>query len=1143
MSLIRVNIDGYEIEAQAGQTVLEIAAKNGIHIPTLCHDKRVEAYGACGLCTVEAEGIPKLLRACATKATDGMVIHTQTERVRQSRKVALELLMSDHDGDCKAPCSGACPAGTDCQGYVGLIANGEYKEAVALIKDKLPLPASIGRICPHPCEKACRRQLVEEPVSIAWLKRFAADKDLNSANPFKPFVEKDTHKKVAVIGGGPAGLTAAYFLRLKGHDVTIYDAMPKMGGMLRYGIPQYRLPKEVLDKEIAQIADIGVQLVNNVRIGDDLTLDECRAQNDAVLVAVGAWESTSMRVPGEDLNGVFGGIDFLQKVALNEPTGIGDRVAVIGGGNTAMDACRTAVRLGAKEVYIVYRRTKDEMPADPVEIKEAEEEGVIFKFLTNPTEIIGANGEVSMVRLQKMELGEPDQSGRRRPVPIEGEIEELQLDTVIMAIGQHAYLKGFEDIETTRRGTIAADENTFRTSLDGVFAVGDATNKGASIAIAAIGEAGKAAKVINSYLEGNMVAYKKPFISEREVTAEDLKDREKQYRPEMKHLSPEDRKHNFSEVVFGYTEEAAKKEASRCLECGCHDYYECKLIEYANQYDVKPERFAGEKHKRKTEQTHPFIERNADKCILCGLCVRVCDEVMGRTALGLLDRGFNSVVAPEFRLPLEQTDCVSCGQCVNLCPTGALRELQPIKKSVPVKEKITRTTCSMCSLGCPTDLASKGNLLTRSLPAGETGMLCAAGRFGFGMTQNEGRLTKPYIKTENGEFKEASMHEALEFTNKKLQKIIEKYGSESVAVAVSERYTLEEAYLAKVYANRILNTENVFSSTLVNNGLGSSNTFDELSKANVILLVNPNAIMASSMMSVRLRKAVKAGAKLILVKTVDTFYDEIAEYKFDFGFLKALVNGANGNEVTDEYKEAVNLYLSAKNAMIVYHANLISEEASVLLTETAQKSGHYGRAHNGVIELKSGANSMGLATLGVKSKSEIDWNKIKAVFSFGEMLSDEITSAVEFTAVQDLFMTDTAKNANVVFPGSTFAETNGTFVSAQRKVSKVNKAIEPLCGAENWEFLKVLINSYDNELEALYNSPEEVFYDICSKVPGYSGMTKCMGCGKHPVYVGGTPILKAEASCDTVSLTDNFVRTPIKPANCLSVAFGKKLHG
>ena len=689
--MINLTINGKQITAPEGSTILEAARLNDIYIPTLCYDKAVEVYGACGLCVVEAEGIPKLLRSCSAKASEGMVINTERDRVVQSRKIAMELLMSAHDGDCVAPCQLNCPAHTDCQGYVGLIANGEYESALKLIKNKIPLPASIGRVCPHPCEKACRRKNVEEPINIAQLKAFAADMDLK-ADSYTPDVAASTGKKVAIIGGGPAGLTAAYYLAIMGHSVTVYDMMEKMGGMLRYGIPQYRLPKDVLDREIAIIEKTGVKLVNNVKLGKDFTIKSLKAENDAVIVAVGAWKSSSMRTPGEDLEGVYGGIDFLRGVIKGNAPEIGEKVVICGGGNTAMDACRTAVRLGAKEVYVVYRRTRNEMPADKLEIDEAEEEGVIYKFLTNPLSFNGENGKVKSITLQIMELGEPDASGRRRPVPVEGKTEEIEVDSVILAIGQKLVQGDVAELKLNDRGNIEADPDFFTTDLEGVFAIGDATNRGASIAIEAIGEADRCAKAVDAYLNGMPLDTRVPYISKRDESTIDYSDRQKESRITPKVLPADVRNKNFDEVSLGFTEEEAQAEAQRCLECGCREYYKCKLLSVAQLYDINPERFKGEMPQKYNRDANAFIERNNAKCILCGLCVRSCREVMDLHSIGLLGRGFKTDVSPAFALPLDQTNCTNCGLCVELCPTGALTERSTLKKQVPLNEDYTEET-------------------------------------------------------------------------------------------------------------------------------------------------------------------------------------------------------------------------------------------------------------------------------------------------------------------------------------------------------------------------------------------------------------------------------------------------------------------
>ena len=1085
MSKIYLNINGREVHAYQGQTILEAARDNGIEIPTLCHDERVKTYGACGVCVVEAEGSPRLLRACSTQATDGMMIQTDTERVRNTRRSALELLLSDHRGDCVAPCVRACPGKTDCQGYVGLIANGEYREALKLVKAQLPLPASIGRVCPHPCETACRRQLVEEPINIAQLKRLIGDLDLEANDTYLPEMAQPSGQKVAIVGGGPGGLTAAYFLKTKGHDVTVYDAMPKMGGMLRYGIPEYRLPKQVLDEEITVMEDMGITMVNGMRIGRDMTLAHLRETYDAVIVAVGAWRSMGLRCPGEELEGVLGGIDFLRDVALRKAPDIGRSVAIVGGGNTAMDACRTAVRLGAKAVYNIYRRTRDEMPAEDIEIDEAIEEGVDFQFLTNPIEVLGENGRVTALRLQKMQLGEPDASGRRAPVPIPGAETTLTVDTVIMAIGQKLEPAGLEELTLTKGGTIAADENTFRTSVEGVFAVGDATNKGADIAIAAIGEAKRCADIVNAYLHGTSVAYVEPYVVTKEVTAADLAGRKKEPRRSMHHLPAQERKHNFAEVLPAYTKEEAVAEAKRCLECGCADYFECKLVAYANEYTVKPEKFDGEAHKRPMDVSNPFMYRNMEKCILCGLCVRVCDEVMGRTALGLTSRGFDTVVAPELGLPLLETDCISCGQCVTLCPTGALGERLPITKGVPFAEEKTESVCSYCSVGCKTTVATKGDMVVRSLPSGSDALLCVKGRFGPG--RNPHPLQKPLVR-KNGRLTETSFTEAWEVIAQRTMSIAAQGGQ--VAVSISDKFTNEELRLMQAFAQTGLHVRHIFCFNRPESGLEAVLGRDcatlgltelrRLTRGDAVLLVAEDVTYSHTIAGIAVKQAAENGAALINLRPKANQADEWAQHRLAASkrletirqFAKAVADlcpeparadgyaawkeKLAGVAVPEDVQKAAEAFVKAKRAAIVFTDN-VSAEAAEALAAIALLAGQLGKARAGLLPLKANNNSQGLANLGIAPGAAgvraLQNREVQGLIVFGENVPEADLSGVSFLAVMDTFLTDTAERADVVLPAAPSYCTDGTYTSTTGQIQWVCAALPPAAGKTNEEIL------------------------------------------------------------------------------------------
>ncbi|MGN0712109.1 MAG: FAD-dependent oxidoreductase [Anaerovoracaceae bacterium] len=1117
MKKFRLNIDGKEVYGIPGQTILEVARENDIYIPTLCFDERTEIYGSCGLCMCEVEGNPKMVKACATAIAPNMIVNTRTERVLESRKTNLELLLSNHVGDCRPPCVLACPAGTDCQGYVGLIANGEFEAAIELIKENIPLPGSLGRVCPHPCETKCRRRLVDGPeqaVSIQWLKRFAADQDMASAEPFMPEIAPETGKSVAIIGGGPMGLSAAYFLRQKGHDVTIYDAMPKLGGMLRYGIPEYRLPKEVLDEEIFLIEQMGVEIVPNTKIGADIPFETIREDYDAVLLGIGAWVSTGVGCKGEDLPGVIGGIDFLRKVVRNEEIKLGESVAIVGGGNTAMDACRTAVRLGAKKVYNIYRRTKDEMPADPIEIKEGEEEGVIFKNLTNPIEFIaGEDGRVKQVVLQVMELGEPDASGRRAPKPVEGKTETLDIDTAILAIGQAVDATPF-DVEKTRKNAIAYDKETFMTSMEGVFAGGDCGNDKISIAVEAIADAKKAAGVIDAYLDGEDVKYVKPFFVERnDIDEKTFEDRERMCRPEMEQLEADERKDNFTEVVFGYDEEQAVVEASRCLECGCHDFHECKLISFANEYDVKPERLEGEKNTVEFKDDHPFILRDPNKCILCGLCVRVCDEIMGIGALGLVHRGFDTVVKPTLEKPLAESGCISCGQCVSVCPTGALQERLTITKSVPLSTECTETTCAYCSVGCSFNYETHGDLLIKANPDKEgfvnKGAGCGKGKWGFDCTMLEDRILEPMIKEGDG-FVETDYHEALVLTAKKAEAVAARYGKDAVAVAVSDRLTNEEAYAVKKMADamgaKTLCFNNRKSGIAPVLGYDASpNTIDELLSTELILAVGYETTM-NPVIRLKMREAAKNGARVVLINPKGFEQDNFefaekliyTENNLDMlkGMAKALLDmGKTSNtegfaafadslknvNVSEEAKAVAELYAKAKKAMIVFQQNLVTTEAATLIADIALLSGHIGAPRDGILQLKAKNNSQGIADMGIKNGAEA-MEGVKALLVFGED-PDFDMSGLEFLMVSDLYMTKTAAAADVIIPATGFTNTDGTFTNTERRLMPVQASVFEGVDLENWEVAAEIAHIF--EVEFNFDDTADISAEMDDMLPRY----------------------------------------------------------
>ena len=756
---IEVTLNGKTVYGRRGQKILDLCAECGVEVPTLCYDPHLSLHGGCSVCLVEVKGARTLLRACANEIAPGMVINTESMRAVSARRTALELLLSDHVGDCRPPCTLACPGQGNVQGYVNLAAQGKYGESLDALHHHVTLPSCIGRVCPAPCEKVCRRRFVDEaPVSIKEIKRFVGDWGIeNDKMGFIPEIT-DNGKRIAIVGAGPAGISAAYYLRLKGYSPVIFEKEALPGGMMRYGIPDYRLPQAVLQKEIDWLLAHGVELRTGMTLGGNVTLDELRRDFDGVILAMGCWKSSPLRIEGEGLNGVVGGINFLYDVKTNPDVKVGRRVVVVGGGNTAMDACRTARRLGAEEVSVLYRRSREEMPADDIEIVEATEEGVNFIFLAAPKSI-GGDERVERVLCERMELGEADASGRRRPVPT-GETFTIEADMVIAAVGQGIDFFGLpESLHDGRRMMVGHD---YDTPLPGVFICGD-QQSGPGIAIEAIGNGHWAADSMDHYL--TLGTPKKPFVYDiirEDLGPEDFAHVEKAVQEQVAHVSGEKRlSMGFDEYSPGLTEEQTLRDSARCMECGCADVFECRLRRYAITHEVKPEKLAGE-HLSKEEEVNRYYVRNMDKCILCAKCVRACDEISGFHAIDFARRGFETVMTPHFYHDMEDSDCTFCGLCTQVCPVGALIEKRAERRPHLEEPEVVKTTCQICSVGCELDLnLDRGrsrivriNTDLDNPVAPAFGSCCFRGRYEFKEAEKAGDFT-PAVGGRPASFEEA----------------------------------------------------------------------------------------------------------------------------------------------------------------------------------------------------------------------------------------------------------------------------------------------------------------------------------------------------------------------------------------------------
>ena len=636
MNSLSLTINGQHVTASPDLSILEAATKAGIEIPTLCFQDSLHETGSCWMCIVEIKGKNRFVPACHTLVSEGMVIETDNDTLNSMRRQSLENIIEEHSGDCMGPCELSCPAGCDIPDFIAAISQQNDREALKIIKDTIPLPGILGRICPAPCEDECRRHGIDTPVSICSLKRYAADRDSAETDRFVPEIARKTGKKVAVIGAGPGGLSAAYFLLRNGHAVTIFESSDHAGGMMRYGIPRFRLPENVIESDIATLLAMGVEFRFNTTFGRHINADTLKKEYDALFLAVGAQIASRMNIPGEHEPGVISGIEFLRKASCGEPQHVGERVIVTGGGDTAIDAARTAIRLGASTVTILYRRSKLEMPANPAEIKDALAEGISLIEYAAPVAIRTLNGSLEITAI-RMQPGEQDHTGRRKPVPVEGSEFTVAADTIISAIGQqidpdagHAAEIGIE-----KGGELQVHPETLQSLVPWIFAGGDCVT-GTNIAIRAVEQGKRAAQAINLFLNGEVPiagkhSFNSSFGARDEAPKAFYQGKPPAERVPMPELSLEKRSKSFVEVALGYSEDFARQEALRCLQCRCGAITDCRLRELSSRFAPFTK---AETHDHtgfyKAAKADILMER--EKCVDCGICVRMLEQSEGDAA-------------------------------------------------------------------------------------------------------------------------------------------------------------------------------------------------------------------------------------------------------------------------------------------------------------------------------------------------------------------------------------------------------------------------------------------------------------------------------------------------------------------------------
>ncbi len=1146
---------------------------------------------ACQLCVVEANG--NVVLSCVTPVSEGMIVRTRTPRLQELRqKKMLEILARQPADVCldkkecelqraveyiglseipvhvsrslpllednpffvrdssfcilcnrclrvcdeirsngvieiAFPCYKACPAGIDIPRYIRLIARGRPSAALAVIRERVPFPAVLGRVCAAPCQKECRRGLdVDETLKIRILKRFAAD---NGDDSWKKQAKSlpPTGKRVAVVGAGPAGLTCAYYLTKLGHTVTVFEALPEPGGMMRVGIPEYRLPRDILRDEIHEIEAAGVEIKLNTRVE---SVDSLLEQGyGAIFLAVGAHMEMRLGVEGEDLPGVIGCVEFLRRFNLGERVEVGDKVGVIGGGNVAIDSARAALRLGASRVTIFYRRTRSEMPAESEEVEQALEEGVEIVFLVGPSRVFKAKRSLKL-ELTRMELGEPDSSGRRRPVPIKGSQYATEIDTLIAAIGEQPDVPARFGIEVGRGNIVQVNEES-STSRRGVFAGGDCQS-GPALVINAIAAGRKAAQTIDRYLggKGDITEYLVP-PEEAVVWPENVNAEERLGR--VSQLPPETRVKSLAEVEQGMDWETAVGEARRCLQCHAIAPLEGRTLREVG-------------------------------CEFCGACVDSCPTGaladLATRGIAKPDRAVTTIcpycgVGCQLKLEVKDEKVIASrpdpdgpanhGQA---CVKGRFGIAEFVHHPERLTSPLVRTNGELKEVSWDEALKLIAKRLPKYTPD-EIGFIASAK-----CTNEENYVMQKFARavlgTNNVDHCARLCHAP------SVAGLVQSFGSGAMTNSIDE--TAGAACIFAIGTNTTVSHPviGLLIKRAAQNGarliVANPMEIDLCRFADVWLRLRPGSDVAllMGMMRVIVDEGLLDSSFIEQrCQDFDPFRESLSDFNLDF---VEQVTGVPSGQIA----EAARIYATSKPATILFYTMGITQHShgtdNVLATANlAMLTGNVGKPSSGVNPLRGQNNVQGACDMGslpnvypgyqavsdpairekfetawgcslppsLKEKFGIAWScslpsspgltlvemfdaahrkEIKAIYLVGEnpALSDpdsnhvrEALARLDFLVAQDIFLSETARYAHVVLPAASFAEKDGTFTNTERRVQRIRKAIEPVGDAKpDWWIISKVAQSIGAK-GFDYNSPSDIMEEIRRLTPSYGGVT------------------------------------------------------